>query len=896
MLIESVTLTNIKSYRSASISFQRGTNAISGENGAGKSTILEAIGYALFDFKPYKIENIIRHGEKKGEIRVEFIGEDERKYEAVRSIRRKGGTASYFLHDFVGGAKLADAKVDGKDGVLRAIREHLPGIGPGADLPTLFQDVIGVPQGTIIAPFLETPANRVAKFDPILGIDEYKQARDRAGDVLKVIESNCQRLEKETAALGGKLDAYPGVVKELGTVSEEMKALDATIIGMRKEFTSVQKRKSKLEAIERKIQKITTAMGKLNERLKAIGIREKDVTESLRTAEKALKIVRESEGHYQSFVALEKERSELEQKRKKRDTLKRDEQEHLRKETALMTTLDHLDAEVTRSDQELTKLDELERKTTIQKDLEKKRQGIEAQLMERKERSRRLEKVKQERTRTASTLAKIRDQLAGLKDLEERFSKLDGLREELKILETKGTELKTRLKHIRESRENLGDGTCPFFQEPCPKITGTPSELFLEEESGAKSELNLIRGKAGELSGLIRESGKAGEEIQKMQVLVGRVSSLEETIAGMDREIKELEVQISGGPDESAILKVKKELTDLGDHRGEFQRVVGIRDQRPKLEKERDDLKASLERSKLVTKALADKLKAYSELETDSERIERERNEHRKGFEAYQKNKQESGKVEHLTDLIKEINETKTGIEADIKGTRKTHLELTDSFDGAEFADVMKRHDSLNRDLGSLEGKKLSLISRHDQLLKEKERLEGVQKEQVDVKQRLGVERFSNDLMRHIREVFKKTPDFLRKRYVDAISQDANNRFHELMGDNSIDLTWDETYGISMRKGKDTIDFQLLSGGQQMSAALAVRLALIRRFSGLNIAFFDEPTHNLDDERRDNLARAFYRITGFDQLFVISHDETFNTVIENTISIRMKDGESVVVG
>ena len=145
-----------------------------------------------------------------------------------------------------------------------------------------------------------------------------------------------------------------------------------------------------------------------------------------------------------------------------------------------------------------------------------------------------------------------------------------------------------------------------------------------------------------------------------------------------------------------------------------------------------------------------------------------------------------------------------------------------------------------------------------------------------------------------MRQLFKKIPDHLRKRYVAVISQDANNRFHELIGDNSLDITWNDDYGIVMRKGKNETDFKLLSGGQQMAAALAVRLALIRRFSGLRIAFFDEPTHNLDSERRENLAHSFYRISGFDQLFVISHDETFNSVIENTIGVRMEDGLSVV--
>jgi len=276
------------------------------------------------------------------------------------------------------------------------------------------------------------------------------------------------------------------------------------------------------------------------------------------------------------------------------------------------------------------------------------------------------------------------------------------------------------------------------------------------------------------------------------------------------------------------------------------------------------------------------------------ERIEQDRKTHKSGFDAYQKNKQESDKVEPLTDLLKKITGERSGIEGELKTAKQKNDDLLKAFDKEELKRTTERYDHLNRELGLLEGKKRNNEERKGKLEEEKARLEEIGKKRTEVDKELGIERTSEKVMTHIREIFKKTPDFLRKRYVEAISRDANNRFHELMGDNSIDITWDDTYGISMRSGKDTVTFHLLSGGQQMSAALAVRLALIRRFSGLKLAFFDEPTHNLDDERRDNLARAFYRITGFDQLFVISHDETFNTVIENTISIRMEDGESVV--
>ena len=79
-----------------------------------------------------------------------------------------------------------------------------------------------------------------------------------------------------------------------------------------------------------------------------------------------------------------------------------------------------------------------------------------------------------------------------------------------------------------------------------------------------------------------------------------------------------------------------------------------------------------------------------------------------------------------------------------------------------------------------------------------------------------------------------------------------------------------------------------------MAAALAVRLALLREMSDVDIAFFDEPTANLDDERRENLAEQITGIKGFSQLFVISHDDTFEQETQHVVHIRKEDGVSRV--
>jgi len=70
-----------------------------------------------------------------------------------------------------------------------------------------------------------------------------------------------------------------------------------------------------------------------------------------------------------------------------------------------------------------------------------------------------------------------------------------------------------------------------------------------------------------------------------------------------------------------------------------------------------------------------------------------------------------------------------------------------------------------------------------------------------------------------------------------------------------------------------------------MAAALSVRLAILKQLSDIRLAFFDEPTTNMDAVRRENLAQQISQIKNFDQLFVISHDDTFEGYVDNVITV-----------
>lgn len=136
-----------------------------------------------------------------------------------------------------------------------------------------------------------------------------------------------------------------------------------------------------------------------------------------------------------------------------------------------------------------------------------------------------------------------------------------------------------------------------------------------------------------------------------------------------------------------------------------------------------------------------------------------------------------------------------------------------------------------------------------------------------------------------IRSMLKEAAPLVARNYVHHVSLEANQMFREISGDAECTLTWTDDYGIMLEEYGYSRPFQSLSGGEQMAAALAIRLALLKQLSNIHIAFFDEPTTNMDAERRENLAQQIGLIGHFDQLFVISHDDTFEGYMDHEVRV-----------
>src|SRR5215210_6374306 len=244
MHVTRVELENIKSYEHAVFTFARGTTAITGENGAGKTTILEAIAWVLFDTLEYSKDDFLRRGAKKGTVRVTFESDlDERQYTVYRDTGQ-----GYNVFDNGLNMRIAEKKTD----VGAFLRQHL-GIEPGTDLKALFRSAIGVPQGSFTAEFLLAPNARKAAFDRLLKVEEYRDGAERLLDTVHLIRERMTEVRERIASAEGQLARYDELVAEHELVAARARQLATALEELEREIAGRVERVAQMDKAELRV-------------------------------------------------------------------------------------------------------------------------------------------------------------------------------------------------------------------------------------------------------------------------------------------------------------------------------------------------------------------------------------------------------------------------------------------------------------------------------------------------------------------------------------------------------------------------------------------------------------------------------------------------------------------
>ena len=144
--------------------------------------------------------------------------------------------------------------------------------------------------------------------------------------------------------------------------------------------------------------------------------------------------------------------------------------------------------------------------------------------------------------------------------------------------------------------------------------------------------------------------------------------------------------------------------------------------------------------------------------------------------------------------------------------------------------------------------------------------------------------------LQSLRKVIKDVNPLITDAYLDEINLRATVYGRQIFGE-GVGISVDGDYNIYLSDSNGVRPIKVLSGGEKVGCALSVRLAMAEWLSPINIGFLDEPTIHLDGDNRKRLAEFIAGISGIDQLIVVSHDDTFEDIVEHYI--RIENGEVI---
>src|SRR5208283_3295267 len=236
-MIKSIRLINWRSHADTNLEFRKGTNLIVGIMGAGKSSILEAICFALFGTFPalerrkLKHEDIIRLNESRARVILRFeLGGVEYRIERGLELSKRGISSSAELYRDGGMVE------QGPTAVTTFITNLI-----SLDYD-LFTRAIYSDQNNIDHFFNLDPKRRKEEVDTLLGLDRFGAARTNIVTVINRVRSKSEFIETKFSK--EKLEELRGKEKSqaeaLAASESAISALSSKIQSIMKELETVQ--------------------------------------------------------------------------------------------------------------------------------------------------------------------------------------------------------------------------------------------------------------------------------------------------------------------------------------------------------------------------------------------------------------------------------------------------------------------------------------------------------------------------------------------------------------------------------------------------------------------------------------------------------------------------------
>lgn len=877
MIVKEIELENFLSYKRLKLELPLGSVALIGENGAGKSSILDAILFALFreNSRGRVLKGLIRRGERRAKVRLVF-----QEYRDTYVVERE-------LVD-QGRRVLSEArlyKIENGDRKLLAVRseidkeiERILGIDKNIFLGSIY-----VRQGEIAQLIELRPSERKQFIARLLGIDELEKAY---GEFRFLVGE----LEKDLKELTGKLllkDNYEAelseVTKRIDQAKNEVAASEKRIIVLRDELKEkrrrleeIKQKRSMYEQLYREAEAVRARLHEIDSRINELSVK---LDHSRRARQKATELepsieeLRTLKELYEEYNELSRLKGELE--------VLQDELKRIRYNESRLSELAWTREEYERLHEEYTRLvGQMARKEELsvqRKQLEEDIRVLRNEYDRLHERLAKIRSVISDMIGESVAMESMASYISNLgpvvsRELKGVVEKMESLRREESSIAGVISEKRQLLEKIKASMER-----CPLCDN---RLTSGRRTELIERYSG---DIAMLDGKRKAVMAEIERLGTRKEELEEKMEAIAKVD-LEELKHSI-LKLKELKRAL----DKKTVLlsSVKKRLEELRRVDNRLSSVKSKLEQISRLYREyvaaeeylkgikAGEIRTRIKEIEKMIRVLESRVKAYrvdeAKIKAKIDRLERLKEDYIRYVTIAEKEEEISKSLGELSLLRKELEER-------LSSTRMRLGELEPGI--KEYENIEEQVSLLERRLVSLEqhvkelGKRL--IEYKDRRKRLSELLEELRKIDKEAKELSGF----IDLLKRIRESFGKDgiQKIIRQKALPLI-QSYLGDFIRLFEFDFLDIRITEDYDLIIvdRNGERGVDSA--SGGEKVAVALALRLAIAKALAGtrLSLMMLDEPTQHLDEARRRYLIKALRRLFGgegelFPQLILVTHD------------------------
>lgn len=530
MRIVSVELRNIKSYGdpACTIQFLPGVNLIWGENGSGKTTILEAIGFTLFGALDLDLKQFRRKGENEGEVVLTLEGTDERCYRVIRKIRN---SADLEIRDLETNLKISKTREDAQKWLSQAIGVEFAGFGR-----TLFENVLGVSQGRMVESFLQTAGVRRGIFEPILKLEGYEHTWEYLGKAQTELAGRVTTAKTKAARLEGQLDPLPGLKEEIEglrkQIKEDEEAYKQLCVALQDQEIALDLLEQQRKLLEQLDTQIALALGTVESGKKALETAEDERNQSAEAA----RVLEKCQDGFQSYQKATADLARFELQRAEREKLNRRLQEIEKRRAELSVQLAGIE-------DQLDDVADAERKITELEPLAQQQRLLEKTIQQKQQETEKRQQVLNEQTRLNMEQQEIEAQL---KQIQSGLARRGAVQSELNEKQNALAQLLPTLERLSQEADSLHQDVNLANQELHQLEMKIQALEFVKRQHTEKiselernrQELKKVQSEIAERTQILENIGNENRAVEEEQ---GRMAAAQSDQSSAEREIAQLE-------------------------------------------------------------------------------------------------------------------------------------------------------------------------------------------------------------------------------------------------------------------------------------------------------------------------------------------------------------------